>query len=383
MTHLFNSKKLLKDFKRIYKKKNNPLHAPSFDNSDLKSMTTCLKSTYVSTYGSKTMEFERQISKFTGSKYVVCTSSGTAAIHVSLLLAGVKMNEEVILPSFNFVASANAITYCNAIPHFIDVDEESLSIEPNYLEKYLQKQRRKFNFTFNRKTGRKIGALILPHLFGFAADSKKILKVLKKYNIKLIEDAAEGLGVYIKNYHVGTVGKFGILSFNGNKIITTGGGGAILTQNYKDYIKAKKLVSTNKIDHQWKYNYSGVGFNYRMPSINASLGISQLQKIDKLIKKKENNFKLINKYFKKHEFIKVKSPPKLIKSNYWLINLVFQKKINFNKLLSQLNNNGIQARRAWCLIHNLKHFKKSPKSDLKNSIKLFNKIISIPSSSNI
>lgn len=373
----------IKDFKKIYKKKINSLHEPSFKKKDFESVNNCLKSTFVSTYGSSTLKFEKEICNYTGSKYAVCTSSGTAALHSSLILSKIERNSEVLLPSFNFVASANVIRYCNAIPHFIDIDDECISVKPEYLKNYLGSHNKKKNFLYNKKTGRKISALILPHLFGIGADSKEVFDVLKKYNIKLIEDAAEGLGVFVKKKHVGTTGKFGILSFNGNKIITTGGGGAILTQNYKDYLSAKKLVSLNKASHLWKYDYTDVGYNYRMPAINASLGISQIKQIKSIIKKKKNNYQKVKDVFKNHEYFQVKKIPRGIKSNFWLINLIIKKKLNINYLLNHLNKNGIHARQAWCLLDDLKHFKKYPKSNLNNTKRLFKKMISIPSSINI
>ena len=285
------------------------------------------------------------------------------------------------MPSFNFIASANAIRYCDAIPHFIDVSQKNMSIEPEYLNNYLSKIIKKKNkFSFNKQTGRKISALILPHLFGLAGDAKKIYKILNHFRIELIEDAAEGMGVFIKNKHVGTIGKFGILSFNGNKIITTGGGGAILTQNYKDYLLAKQLITTNKKTHKWKYNFYDVGYNYRMPALNASLGISQIRKLNKLIKKKKEKYIELKKFFQNHKYLKVKEIPKGTKSNYWLINLEVDKKINVNFLLKQLNSSGIYARQAWCLLHQLEHFKNYPKARLENTKQLFKKIISIPSS---
>jgi perosamine synthetase len=374
---------IINDFKKIYKKKKNPLHEPIFKKKDFESLNKCLKSTLVSTHGPCTLKFEKEICNYTGSKYAVCTSSGTAALHASLILSKIEENSEVLLPSLNFVASANAIRYCSAIPHFIDIDEESISVSPKYLKDYLDTHIKKEKFTYNKNTGRKITALILPHLFGVGANSKKILDVLKKFNIKLIEDAAEGLGVFIKKKHVGTTGKFGILSFNGNKIITTGGGGAILTQKYKDYLSAKKLVSLNKENHLWKYNYSSVGYNYKMPAINASLGISQITQIESIIKKKENNYKRIKEFFKNNKYFQVKDIPEGIKSNFWLINLIIKKKLDIKFLLKKLNENGIYARQAWCLLDNLNHFKKYPKSKLYNTKRLFKKMISLPSSANL
>ena len=301
-----NLKFLIKDFRKIYKKKINPLHEPNFIKKDFKSLNNCLKSTFVSSYGSNTLRFEKEICNYTGSKYAVCTSSGTAALHTALILSKIEKDSEVLLPSFNFVASANVVRYCNAVPHFIDIDEDCISVDPDFLKVYLNSHTKKNKYIYNKKSGRKISALILPHLFGFAANSKKILEILNSFNVKLIEDAAEGLGVFVKSKHVGTTAKFGILSFNGNKIITTGGGGAILTQNYKDYLSAKKLVSLNKYNHLWKYDYSEVGYNYRMPALNASLGISQIKQIKSIIKKKKNNYKRFNIIFKNHKLFKVK-----------------------------------------------------------------------------
>ena len=374
---------ILNKLKKIYRKKINYLHEPYFDKSDEKSLIQSIKTNQVSTAGSITKKFEKAICKFTKSKYTICTSSGTAALHIALILSGVKDGDEVIVPTLNFVAPANAINYCKATPHFIDSSYTNLSIDENYLRDYLKKIcTKKKNFSYNIKTKKRISALILPHLFGYAADGKKILSILKKYNIQLIEDAAEGLGVFFKKRHVGTSGKFGILSFNGNKIITTGGGGAILTNSKVDAKKAFKIVSINKKQHQWKCDYYDVGYNYKMPSLNASLGLSQLKKIKILINKKKKNYERMKKVFYKDTYVTLKEIPENTSSNYWIQNLILNKKLakNSNKIIDALNKNGIFARQAWKLLHTLVHFKNCPKSHTGIAEDIFKRIVSIPSS---
>ena len=257
---------------RAVKKKHLELHEPSFDIEDINSVEKCIKSSFVSSFGENISKFEKKISEITKSKYVVCTNSGTSALHLSLIVSGVKSNEEVLIPSLTFVATANSISYISAIPHFVDVEKFNLGIDPIKLDDYLKKNtQRKNNKLININTGKVISALMPVHLFGHPSKIIDLKNIAKKYNLIFIEDAAEALGSYYNKQHLGTFSKVGALSFNGNKIITTGGGGALLTNNKSIAEKARHLATTAKKKHSFKFLHTEIGYNYRMPNLNASV----------------------------------------------------------------------------------------------------------------
>jgi len=374
---------LIKSIQKVTRSKKSNLHEPIFYGEEINLLKDCIKSNFVSTAGPKVEIFEKKIAKFTNSKYAVACINGTSALHLSLKLVNVTRNCEVLLPTLNFVASANAVLYCGAIPHFIDSDQKTLGINPEKLEKYLKSICLvKNNYCFNRKTKRKILALIAVHIFGHPCNILKIKKICKKFKITLIEDAAEGIGSFYQRKHVGTFGKIGILSFNGNKTITTGGGGALITNEKKIAEQAKLLSTTNKISHPWKYDYGGVGYNYRLPNINAVVGIAQLNSLNKILKAKRNLFHKYRKELKKVDGINLFEEPKYCKSNYWL-NTILIKKNSFyirNYIIKKINKEGIQVRPCWKLLHKLKHFYKCPSMNLDEAKKLEMQIINIPSS---
>ena len=277
--------------KKISKKKKKfvHLHEPSLNHKDVLSVNKAITEKHVSSYGKYTSLFEKKLKKYTKSKNVVSTVNGTSALHISLILANVKEQDEVIVSTLGFVSSVNVVSYLKATPHFVDCEDISLGIDPDKLEKYLTKNTiLKNKNCINKKTKKIIKAIIVTHVFGYPCQIVKILKVAKKFKIKLIEDSAECLGSWYKKKHLGTFGDFGVLSFNGNKIVTTGGGGAILTNNFKDALKALKLSKNMKIKKNYDQIFDGVGYNYRLPSINAALGCSQIEKINFFLKKKEN-----------------------------------------------------------------------------------------------
>ena len=247
------------------------LHEPDIDAKDIENVSLALKQKKISSHASITLDFEKKLKRFTKSKYVVSTMNGTSALHLALLSLKVKSNEEILMPSLNYIASANVCLYINAVPHFIETKKNNLNIDTESLEKYLNlitKQKNKK--CYNLKTKRYIRAIIVPHLFGHIYEIEKIKKISKKFNLLFIEDAAEALGSFYKKKHAGTFGDIGILSFNGNKIISSGSGGAVITNNKKFALKALKLSTIAKKKHSWKYEYDEVGFNYRLPSINAA-----------------------------------------------------------------------------------------------------------------
>ena len=375
-------KNLTKSIKSVTRSNKPRLHEPFINFRDLSEIKKCISSNYVSTVGSQVVKFERNLSRVTGAKYVVATNSGTSALHLALKCINLEKNSEVLIPTLNFVASANAIRYCNAFPHFIDSDEKNLSIDHLKLKKYLEKITIiKKGICFNKKTKRPIKALILVHIFGHGGKISEINKICNLFKIKLIEHAAEAIGSYYKKKHLGTFGRVGVLSFNGNKTITTGAGGALLTNEKKLAAKALKLSLISKIPHKWKLEY-GFGFNYRMASLNASLGISQLQKLKHMLKNKKKLFLKYKKEFNKYSEFYLLDQPKNCESNFWLNTIILRKtSMNTrNNIIRLLNKNGIQARPCWKLLHRLKHFSNYPKMNLSAAIKLEKKIINIPSS---
>ena len=382
-----NYHQLLKKISIVCNHKKTGLHEPIFSSDDIKSVNQSLYSSLVSSSAGMVSEFERNLKKYVKSKYCIATINGTAALHISLLIVGVKKNDEVLVPPFSFVSTANSILYCNAIPHFVDINTDNLGIDTKKLNSYLKSICKKKNgVTYNKKTGNIIRAIIPVHVFGHAVDMKKLIKICKYYNIKIVEDAAEALGSFYEKKHLGTLGDVGIISFNGNKIITTGGGGAIITNNKKLAKKAKHLVSNSKIDHDWEYNHDQIGYNYRMPSLNAALGCSQLKKLKNFLKDK---IKIYNNYRSKLEefgsHLSLMKAPAKCKSNYWLNTIILKKNdiVLRNKILSLANNKNIRLRPIWNPINTFKHFKKCPQMKLENVKKLKNRIINLPSGLNI
>ena len=377
------SKQIIKALIKTLHKKKCSLHEPWFDRSEIKYLENAIKQNSVSTYGKETKIFESKIKKYTGSKYVYCMINGTSGIHLSLYLMGINHDSEVLIPALNYIASANATVYLGGIPHFIDVEEKTLGPDPVKLNAYLNNIAKiKNGVCYNKKTNRKIKILVLTHIFGHPSNLKEIIKVCKKFKIKIIEDAAEGLGTFYKKKHVGTFGTMGVLSFNGNKIITTGGGGAILTNSKKIAKRIESVSKNSRIKHAWEYKYNELGFNYRMPSINAQIGIAQIKKIKKFLNLKKKLFKKYKLAFKNIENVKIFEEPDDCKSNYWLQTLILKKpNINLQKyILSETNKKGYGTRPVWNLVSKSNHLKKFPRMRLKTASSLEKRIINLPSS---
>lgn len=362
------------------------LHEPFFDTKEVKLVSKHVKTSFVSSAGKATSEFEKNICKFTKAKFCVATVSGTAAIQISLISSGVKPNDEVLVPSLTFVGTANAISHCGAIPHFIDSSINNLGVDVKKLNQYLKKNFvKKNNLLFNKNTKRFVKAIIPVHIFGHSCSIEEINIIAKKNNLKVIEDAAEGMGSFHKGKHLGTLSSFGCLSFNGNKIITTGGGGAIITNSKKNYEIAKHLSSTAKIPHKYKYIHDKVGFNYRMPSLNAALGIAQLNKIRSFIKAKRKLFQHYKKSFSKLNYVKIFKENLDDKSNYWLQTAILEPKNIRHKeaIIKYCISKGIYVRPSWTLLSKLKPYLKSPKMNLKGALEIEKRIINLPSSQSI
>ena len=361
-------------------KKNIPLHKPKFVGNEKKYLNQCIDTAFVSSVGKFVNKFEKKIAKYTGAKYAIATSSGTSAIHVSLILAGVEPNHEVITQPLNFVASCNAISYCNAKPLFIDVDKDTMGLSPSALKSFLEKNTIiKNQKCINKKTKKIIKACVPMHSYGHSCRIDEIKKILKKHHIFLIEDAAESLGSFYKNKHTGTFGKLGVISFNGNKIVTAGGGGCIITNDITLKKKAKHLTTTAKVPHKWDLNHDMIGYNYRMPNINAALLVAQLEKLNYFIVNKRN---LANKYedFFKNTDYKFFKEPKNCKSNYWLNSIILKDKTQRDQFLTETNLKGVMTRPIWTPMNKLPMFKDAQHTDLKNSKWLNDRLVNLPSS---
>ena len=365
----------------IYRtKKKIPLHVPKFIGNEKKYLNDCINSTFVSSVGKFVNKFEKKISKYTGAKYAIATTNGTSALHISLILAGVEQNDEVITQPLNFIATCNAISYCKAKPIFIDVDRDTMGLSPDSLKLFLKKNTIiKNKKCINKKTNRTIKACVPMHTYGHPCRIDEIKKILKKNHIFLIEDAAESLGSFYKNKHTGTFGQLGVISFNGNKIVTAGGGGCIITNNKILAKKAKHITTTAKIPHQWDFNHDMIGYNYRMPNLNAALLVAQLENLDNFIIDKRNLAKEYENFFKNLDIGFFKEP-KDSKSNYWLNCIILKNKNQRNKFLECSNTAGIMTRPIWVLMNKLTMFKDSQSGVLKNSEWLYDHVVNIPSS---
>jgi aminotransferase in exopolysaccharide biosynthesis len=362
------------------------LHEPSFEGNEWVYLKDCLDSGYVSSVGKYVDKFEKDLATYTGANYAVAVVNGTAALHIALKLSDVSQDDEVLIPALTFVATANAVTYCVAVPHFVDIEEKTLGIDANKLRQYLADiTEQKSGQCVNKKTGRIIRALVPMHTFGHPSDLEGLISVCQEFNLNMVEDAAEAIGSYYKGQHVGTFGLFGTLSFNGNKTITTGGGGAILTNNEILAKKAKHLTTTAKISHKWEFRHDDIGFNYRMPNINAALGCAQLELLDSKLFSKRNLFSLYSDVFDQFSGIKLFQEPENCKSNYWLQTLILEEheSENLQKILESTNNSQIMTRPSWVLLNELKPFLDYPSMDLVVAKSLSSRIINIPSSSNL
>ena len=357
-----------------------PLHTPLFIGNEKKYLEECIDSTFVSSVGKFVNIFEDKIAEYTGSKRAVACVNGTSALHIALRLVGVEQNDEVITQPLTFIATANAISYCGAKPLFLDVDKKTMGLSPLALENFLSREAViKSGECYNGSTGNRIKACVPMHTFGHPCRIDEIALICEKYKIELIEDAAESIGSYYKGKHTGTFGKIGVLSFNGNKIITTGGGGMLLFNDEKLAKRAKHLTTQAKVAHPWNFEHDEIGYNYRMPNLNAALGVAQMQSLDLYLEKKR---KLANSYeeFFHNEKILFFTEPEDCISNYWLNVLIFGSEEERNQFLNESNTQGVMTRPAWHLMTKLPMFENCQRGSLANSEWLEERIVNIPSS---
>jgi aminotransferase in exopolysaccharide biosynthesis len=357
-----------------------PLHEPKFVGNEKKYLDQCIDSTFVSSVGSFVDEFEEKIARYTGSKYAIATTNGTSALHISLILANIRKDDEVITQPINFVATCNAISYCNAKPVFIDVERDTMGLSPSALKFFLENNTIiKDKKCINKKTMKIIKACVPMHSYGHPCRIDEIKEICNQYYIFLIEDAAESLGSFYKHKHTGTFGQLGVISFNGNKIITGGGGGCIITSDEVLSKKAKHLTTTAKTPHKWDFNHDMIGYNYRMPNLNAALLVAQLEKLNNFIINKRNLADKYETFFKGTGFNFFKEI-KNSKSNYWLNCILLKDKTQRDQFLEETNLNGVMTRPIWKLMNKLSMFKDAQCDDLKNSEWLDERVVNIPSS---
>lgn len=357
-----------------------PLSVPQFEGKEKELLINCIDSSYVSSVGEYVDAFEKSLCDFTKAKHAVVTSNGTSALHISLIVAGVEPGDEVITQALTFVATSNAIRYCGADPIYIDVSRQRASLCPEALESFFnQRTSIQNNICINKFSGKKIKACVPMHTFGHPADLDGILKVCKKFNVTVIEDAAESLGSTYKGRHTGTLGEMGILSFNGNKIITTGGGGAILTNSDSLAKKLKHLTTTAKVSHDWNFDHDELGYNYRMPNLNAALGVAQIENLDNILLRKRSLSEKYKSYFKSINVSFFEGSNDSL-SNCWLNSILLDNEFERDRFLKESNSNGVMTRPVWKLNNTLKMYQHCYSDNLSNSIWLSNRLVNIPSS---
>lgn len=362
-----------------------PLHEPKFNGNEWNYIKDCLDTGWVSSVGKYVDRFENDLQAFTGAKYSVAVVNGTAALHVALRLIDVQPGDEVLIPSLTFVATANAVTYCGALPHFVDCEEATLGIDPRALREHLRANTEiRSGQCINRNNGRVIKAIVPMHTFGHPVDIDGVLSVARDFRLTVIEDAAESLGSYYYGRHVGTYGLIGTLSFNGNKTITTGGG-AILTNNAELARLAKHITTTAKLPHRWDYVHDKIAYNYRMPNMNAALGCAQLEQLDGFLIAKRRLFDLYTKAFKGFNSVSIFAEPIGCKSNYWLQTLLLSESLaeQRNTILAATNDAGLMTRPVWRLMHKLEPYSNCSKMKLTISESLEQRLINLPSSVNL
>jgi len=358
-----------------------PLHEPRFIGNEKKYLMDCIDSTFVSSVGKYVDDFEKQLAIYTGAKYTVACVNGTSALHMAMIVAGVKSNELVITQSLSFIATCNAISYLGAQPLFVDVDTDTLGLSPQKLKDYLTKNTFKSTdgFTYHNSTKQKISACVPMHTFGHSCRIDEISDICKEYNIALIEDAAESIGSYYKQKHTGTFGLLGTFSFNGNKTITCGGGGAIITDDEMLAKKAKHLTTQAKVPHRWEFVHDEIGYNYRMPNINAALMCAQLEQLNSFLKSKRELASSYQNFFRDTSIAFVAEPTHST-SNYWLCCVLLSERKMRDEFLQYTNDNGIMTRPVWTLMNKLNMFKNAMCGDLSNSQFIEDRLVNIPSS---
>lgn len=359
-----------------------PLHAPKFQGNEKKYLLETIDSTFVSSVGAFVDEFEKSVAEYTGARYAVATVNGTAALHIALRLVGVELETEVVTQSLTFVATCNAIRYCGARPLFVDVDRQTLGLSAESLKQFLEEHAevREDGCCWNRSTARKISACLPMHTFGFPVELDAIRELCSQYHLPLVEDATESLGSQYHQQHTGAIGRVAAISFNGNKIITTGGGGMILTQNEALAKQAKHLTTTAKLPHQWESEHDQIGYNYRLPNLNAALGVAQMESLPEYLKCKRKVAKAYQQWGDENGIRFVVEGPETT-ANYWLNTVITENQEQRDQLLQTTNAMKVMTRPAWKPMHLLKiNSDCQQQAKLTNTNYLYQRIVNVPSS---
>ena len=357
-----------------------PLHEPKFVGNEKAYIIDCIDSTFVSSVGKYVDRFERMMAEYTGAKHAVATLNGTAALHIALKLVGVAQGDEVITQPISFVATCNAISYCGARPVFVDVDKDTMGLSPASLRRFFL-----INTTqtkagcINKTTGKKIAAVVPMHTFGNPCHIHEIEQICKEYNVPLVEDAAESLGSFYQGKHTGIFGKMAAFSFNGNKTITTGGGGMIITNDDELAKRAKHITTTSKRPHPYEFVHDEIGYNYRMPNINAALGCAQMEVLPLLLESKRATASAYAEFFQNSKIIFVRESDQAT-SNYWLNAIILEDKRARDEFLNELNKNNVMTRPVWTMLTKLKMYQDCQSDDLNNAKWLEARVVNIPSS---
>lgn len=358
-----------------------PLHAPLFIGNEKKYLNECIDTTFVSSVGKFVDRFEEEIAAYTGAHKAVVCVSGTNALHMAMLLVGVERDDEVLTQALTFIATCNAISYIGAHPVFIDVDMETLGLSPKAVKDWLEKNAELRNgVCYNKNTGRRVKACVPMHTFGHPVKIDELVQVCNEWHLELVEDAAESIGSLYKGKHTGTFGKVGAISFNGNKTITTGGGGMLLFQDEELGKLAKHLTTQAKVSHRWAFVHDHIGYNYRMPNINAALGCAQLENLDRYVENKRETAQIYADFFKNLPDITFFTEPENCRSNYWLNVVLLKDKATQQEFLEYTNDHGVMTRPVWELMNRLEMFKHCETDGLNNTEWLADRIVNIPSS---
>ena len=358
-----------------------PLHAPLFIGNEKKFLNECIDTPPASSVGKFVDRFEAEVAAYTGAKKAVVCVSGTNALHMAMMLVGVERNDEILTQALTFIATCNAISYINAHPVFIDVDKDTLGLSPAAVKAWLIKNAEvKNNACYNKHTGRRVKACIPMHTFGHPVRIDELADICKEWHLELVEDAAESLGSFYKGQHTGTFGKVGAISFNGNKTITTGGGGMLLFQDEELGALAKHLTTQAKVPHRWAFVHDHIGYNYRMPNINAALGCAQLENLERYVEDKRKTAEIYTDFFQNIPDITFFTESENSHSNYWLNVVILKDKKTQQEFLEYTNNHGIMTRPVWELMNRLDMFKHCETDGLKNTEWLADRIVNIPSS---
>lgn len=358
-----------------------PLHAPLFIGNEKKYLNECIDTTFVSSVGKFVDRFEEEMAAYTGAKKAVVCVSGTNALHMAMMLVGVERDDEVLTQALTFIATCNAISYIGAHPVFIDVDMETLGLSPKAVKAWLEKNAElKNGVCYNKKTGRRVKACIPMHTFGHPVKIDELVQICNEWHLELVEDAAESIGSLYKGQHTGTFSKVGAISFNGNKTITTGGGGMLLFQDEELGKLAKHLTTQAKVPHRWAFVHDHIGYNYRMPNINAALGCAQLENLDRYVENKRETARIYADFFKNIPDITFFTEPENCRSNYWLNVVMLKDKAAQQEFLEYTNDHGVMTRPVWELMNRLEMFKQCETDGLKNTEWLADRIVNIPSS---